>query len=132
MAVLEMLRTHPQAVDKGAFGQCIEECTDCAAVCLACADACLGEDAVGDLVRCIRLNLDCADVCAATGAALTRQTKVEVEPVRALVQACVVACSRCSEESERHAEHHEHCRVCAERCRACQKACEDVLSNFGT
>ena len=36
-----------------------------AQVCTACADACLGEDDVGELTRCIRLDLDCADLCAA-------------------------------------------------------------------
>ena len=37
---------------------------DCAQTCTACANACLGEPDVADLVRCIRLNLHCADLTA--------------------------------------------------------------------
>ena len=134
MAVQEILRTHPQAstANLEALARCIDECFSCAAVCTACADACLGEEDVADLVRCVRLDLDCADICAATGMVLSRQTHVDAELVRGLVEACRVACMRCGDECERHAEHHDHCRVCAERCRACEQACADVLSSFGT
>lgn len=132
MSVQEILRTHPEASpgDLDALARCIQECFDCAAACTACADACLGEEDVADLVRCIRLDLDCADVCAATGTVLSRRTQPDPELVRALVQACGVACARCAEECERHAEHHEHCRACAERCRACERACREVVSNL--
>jgi hypothetical protein len=44
------------------------------ATCTICADACLAEDGVRDLVHCIRLCLDCADACAAAVRILGRQT----------------------------------------------------------
>jgi hypothetical protein len=44
-----------------------------------CADACLGEEKVEMLRRCIRLNLDCADVCNATGRMLSRQQEPDLE-----------------------------------------------------
>ena len=76
MSVQEMIRTHPHqpAIDGELLARCIEECFQCAATCASCADACLGEESVRDLVRCIRFDLDCADVCLATGRVLTRQT----------------------------------------------------------
>ena len=133
MSVQEMFRTHPNASGAGddALVRCIDECFSCAATCTSCADACLAEDAVQDLVACIRLNLDCADVCEATGRVLARRTAFEPQLARLLVDACVAACRRCGEECARHSEHHEHCRICAEACDRCAQACDDVISSLG-
>lgn len=99
-----------------------------AQVCTACADACLGEDALSELVRCIRLNLDCADVCQATGSVLSRLTATDPAASRRLLEACAEACRTCAAECERHAAMGmEHCRVCAEACRRCEQACRDLL-----
>ena len=102
----QMLQTNPSsaAVDAGTLVECIEACFDCAQSCTACADACLGEDEPKSLARCIRLNLDCADMCDATGRIFSRQTAFEPQMARAALQAC------------------------AEACRHCQQACNDVLS----
>ena len=133
MTVQEMIRTHPQAtnVDRDALARCIAECFSCEATCTSCADACLGEETVDELVRCIRLNLDCADLCAATGRALTRRTAFEPQLARHILEACAQACRICGDECEQHAEHHEHCRVCADACRRCEDACHQVASTIG-
>ena len=81
-----------------------------------------------ELVRCIRLDLDCADVCDATSHIVTRQTEPDLRVLKAAVEACAVACLDCAEECERHAAHHEHCRLCAEVCRRCKAACDDLLA----
>jgi hypothetical protein len=130
MTVEEMLRLHPQPldVDRGLLLRCIEECVDCAATCTSCADACLGEDDVPELVRCVRLNLDCADTCDATGRIVIRQTQPDLALTRAAIEACAIACRACAEECDQHAAHHEHCRVCAESCRRCEQACDDLLA----
>jgi hypothetical protein len=128
--VTKMLETHPQATANEALARCIEQCFACALSCTSCADACLAEEQVQELVRCIRLNLDCADVCDATGRVLTRQTSTELRLARSMLDACVQACRICAEECERHAPHHEHCRVC-EACRRCEQACEELRSSFG-
>ena len=73
-------------------------------------------------------NANCADICTATGAVLSRQTTVDVEVVRAVVEACRTACAACAQECEQHADMHEHCRVCAEACRRCEQACNDLLA----
>jgi hypothetical protein len=129
VSVKEIIDGHPRpiGVDRSALVRCIDECVACAATCTACADACLGEPDVPDLVRCVRRCLDCADVCHATGRVVTRQTEPDLGVIRALVEACVVACRACAEECERHAAHHDHCRVCAEECRSCEQACADLL-----
>jgi hypothetical protein len=133
MTVGEIIDRHPRPIslDRSVLLPCIEQCFDCAATCSACADACLGEPDVPELVRCVRLCLDCADVCEATGRVVTRQTETDLGVVRAAVEACVVACAACAEECELHAPHHDHCRVSAEVCRSCEKACSDLLAVIG-
>ena len=133
MTFHEVLESHPQptSLDRDALLRCIAECLDCAASCTACADADLAEDDVKEMVRCIRLCLDCADTCDAAGRIVTRQTAPDLRLIRAMVEACSVACFVCAEECDRHAAQHEHCRLCAEACRRCKSACDDLLAAIG-
>ena len=132
VSIREMLEAHPQPVggDLDVRVRCIEACSECAAVCTSCADADLGESDLPEMVRCIGLCLDCADVCDATRRIITRLTTSDAGVVRATVQACVAACRASRAECERHAEHHEHCRICAEVCRRCEQACDDLLASL--
>src|SRR4051812_29399701 len=80
-----MLRTYPADlgdVDRAALARCIEECFDCAQTCTACADACLSEATVADLIKCVRTNLDCADICDMTGRVLSRHTGYDANMTR--------------------------------------------------
>ena len=81
--VAQMLESHPQAAASEALGRCVAACAICSQSCTSCADACLAEESVGELRRCIRLTLDCADVCVATGRVLSRQTDFEPTLARA-------------------------------------------------
>jgi hypothetical protein len=95
----------------------------------SCADDCLSEQNVTELLKCTRLDLDCADICAATGRIVSRQTEYDATVTRAALQACIAACRSCGEECARHGEHGmEHCRVCAEECDRCRRACEALLT----
>jgi hypothetical protein len=129
MHAQQMIATHPHV--KGdtndALIRCLDECYSCAQTCTSCADACLGEQMVQQLTQCIRLNLDCADVCAATGSVATRRTGSNEEAIRHMLMACETACRLCGAECERHAGHHDHCRICAEACRSCERACAEAL-----
>ena len=127
-----MLAAHPRSstLDHDALLECLRACHDCAASCTVCADACLAEDMVKELVRCIRLNLDCADVCEITGRVLARQTEPDTSLLRAQLEACARACEVCGAECARHADMHEHCRVCAESCRRCAEACHRLLQTL--
>jgi hypothetical protein len=129
-----MLDTYPAdlgGVDKHVLARAIEALFDCAQTCTACADACLSDDLVGELRKCIRTNLDCADICDTTGRILSRHTGYDAHLTRAQLEACVQACQSCGDECGRHAEMHEHCRVCAETCRRCEQACRELIAALG-
>ena len=114
---------HVKGSTNDALIRAVEAAYACAATCRICADACLGEAMVADLVQCIRLNLDCADLCLAAGKLSTRRTGTDEALIILALQACAQACMLCADECERHAEEHEHCRICAEHCRRCEQAC---------
>jgi hypothetical protein len=124
----EMLASSPSpipGVDVALLADAAEAALDCAQTCTACANACLGEPNVQEMVRCIRLNLHCADLCDTTGRLISRQENPEL--ARAILRACVLACRLCAEECERHAGM-AHCRICAAACRRCESACEQLTA----
>ena len=128
-----MLQTHPQpmSADRDTLVRCIEACFSCAAVCTGCADACLGEQNVPELARCIRLNHDCADICDAAGRMLARQIGADAAVPTHCCRGLWPGVPIRGDECERHAEHHDHCRVCADACRRCEQACNDLLATVG-
>lgn len=130
LAVQQMLQTHPRPVPSESQAHiisCIEACFVCVATCTACANACLYEPNVSDLLTCIRLNNDCADICSATGRLIARQAGYDLDLVKSQVQACITACTVCASECGKHATMHDHCRVCADACRQCAAACDQML-----
>lgn len=116
-------------LSRRALSDCVKTCLACGFACSSCADACLGEDDIARLRRCVRLDLDCADLCLTTARVLARILDADMELVRPLVSACARACSTCAEACEAHAEQHEHCRICAEECRRCEKSCRALLAS---
>ncbi len=106
-----------------ALGACVEACT-------SCADACLAEQGVDHLRRCIRLNLDCADICMTTARILARQTETVGDLLHAQLHACVLACAQCADECHRHRKMHEHCLHCERHCRECQEACNLLIGEL--
>jgi hypothetical protein len=133
MSVEGILGTHrrPLIADVATLAACIDECGACAATCTICADACLAEPDIAELARCIRLCLDCADACVDAGRILSRQTDPDADTQLTALKACLAACRACAAECERHAHHHEHCRLSAEECRRCERACDDLLAALG-
>ncbi|HLP39956.1 MAG TPA: four-helix bundle copper-binding protein, partial [Fibrobacteria bacterium] len=87
-----------------------------------CASACLADESVDSLRRCIRLDLDCSDACLQTARALLRGSEMSVYVCRL----CAEICDRCAEECRNHAGMMEYCRVCAEACEAAAEACRMV------
>lgn len=132
MRLEEMISTHPRKsqMPVSDITRYILDFFECADACIACADACLGEENVQDLVRCIRLNIDCSEISQVTGKLLSRQTEMDNAVVAAQLQACVAVCRACAAECDRHAQMHEHCRICAEACRACEEACMNLADKF--
>ena len=128
----QLLDSYPRTfnIDAGILAATIDALHDCAQACTADADDDLSEPNVAELVKCIRLCLDCADICDATGRVLSRHTGYDANLTRATLQACVTVCRSCADECERHAQMHEHCRVCAQACRRCELACQELLSSL--
>ena len=126
----KLVDSHPARIDLDheLLVPAIDAATSCAQICTACADACLSEEMVAELVKCIRTDLDCADICAATGNVVARRTAGDTTILRAALEACATACKACGEECAQHAEMHEHCRICAEACRRCEQACRALLA----
>ncbi|WP_229811992.1 four-helix bundle copper-binding protein [Streptosporangium pseudovulgare] len=124
-----MIDTYPADInlDRGLIAEAVTALIDCAQACTACADACLSEQQVDQLRKCIRTDLDCADICATTARVLSRHTGYDANITRAQLQACIQACTSCKQECEHHADMHEHCRICAEACRGCAQACQRLL-----
>ncbi|MFD5036101.1 four-helix bundle copper-binding protein [Streptomyces sp. NPDC058378] len=132
--VKDMLDAHPAAQDdvhRTELIRCIEECIACAQACTACADACLSEEMVAGLTKCIRTDADCADICRTTAAVLSRRTGYDVTVARAVLLACATTCKVCGDECASHADQHDHCQVCADACRRCEQACNDLLASLG-
>jgi hypothetical protein len=127
-----MIESHPAGTDYdlNELAKCITHCYSCAQTCTTCADACLSEENVKMLAKCIRLNLDCADVCLATGAILSRLGSVSEELVREQLRACRTACELCGQECDQHKQH-EHCVICSDSCRKCGDVCDHLLSSIG-
>jgi hypothetical protein len=124
-----LLETHPEPAgsDRDVAVDCIAAAAECALVCTACADACLGEDNPSHLRDCIRLDQDCADLCGIVARMLARAGRQDRETLERTLEACIRACRACATECDRHATKMEHCRVCAETCRACADACESMV-----
>jgi uncharacterized protein DUF326 len=125
----QMLDSHPRTsgLDVGLLAATIDALTDCTQACTADVDADLGEQDLAEMVKCIRLCLDCVDVCTATAGVVSRPAEYDANVVRPLLVACVAICKSCGDECERHAPHFQHCRVCAEACRRCERACQELM-----
>jgi hypothetical protein len=127
---MPMLETYPRTInlDRRLLAATIDSLIACSEACTACADACLSEEAVVELTKCIRTNLDCADICATAARVLSRHTDYDANISRTLLEACATACEACAGECEIHAVAHEHCHVCAQACRECELACRELLA----
>ncbi|HUS02129.1 MAG TPA: four-helix bundle copper-binding protein [Chitinophagaceae bacterium] len=98
----------------------LDALNDCSAECNHCATACLDEQDVKMLTRCIKLDIDCAQICSLTASLIARSS----EHGKHLLKECAEVCTACAEECEKHAKMGmEHCRACAKACRVCADAC---------
>lgn len=95
----------------------IQELINCALACEACASACLAEEDVAMMTRCIELNRDCADSCFQAARLVMRDSEVS----DSFLAVCEEICRMCGEECEKH--DHDHCKMCAESCERCADAC---------
>jgi hypothetical protein len=97
----------------------IEVLNACAAECNHCAAACLDEQDIMMLARCVKLDLDCAGICQLTSSLLARGSEHGLH----LLEECAEICNACAKECEKHASKMDHCKACAEMCRKCASEC---------
>jgi len=99
----------------------IDALNRCVAESNRCTTACLAEEDISLLTKCIQLNIDCGDVCSLTAGLLARGSKY----AKYLLKTCMEMCNACGEECEKHA-HMEHCAACAASCRRCAEECANL------
>jgi hypothetical protein len=106
----QLLDTYARSfnADAALLARTIDALSDCAQACTACADDCLSEQNVAELIKCIRLDLDCADVCTATLRVASRQTEYDANLTRPLLEACAAACKSCGDECQRRLHLQRH------------------------
>lgn len=90
----------------------------CITACEACATACLQEDDVKMMARCIMLDRDCADICMLTAKFVARSS----DHAKHVMRECIEICRLCEQECRKHDA--DHCQHCADICRECADACE--------
>jgi hypothetical protein len=112
------------------LAEAIDAFTACAMSATTCADACLSERDLDEMRACIRACITCADLCDTSARVLSRTGGYDVPVVRNLLEALAKACSTCSEICEGHAAVHKHCRLCADACRRCEQAAQQLLSSL--
>lgn len=95
----------------------IQKLARCAAACEACMDACLSEEDIKKMVRCIRLDRDCAKICYVTASFVASNS----DHASHLIKECEEICRLCREECEKHDM--QHCEECAWACKECEEAC---------
>jgi hypothetical protein len=98
--------------------QLVQTLLECARVCQACAIACLSEEEVKMLSKCIKLDIDCAEICMVGANLLQRDALISDSQL----EVCAEICGMCADECEKHAKM-KHCKECAEICRRCEEAC---------
>lgn len=130
--VSELIKNNPNPAiaEEASLIKCVETCLVAAHASVACADASIGVADPKALTRCIRVALDCADVCQATWRMLARQQAPDIAMLARQLDLCAYTCRRCAEECEKHSAIHAHCRVTADACRWCEKACDALLSGL--
>ena len=108
------------------YAACVDACNQCAVTCHHCATACLQEQDVKMLARCIALDLDCAAICELAAGAMARGS----EQVQAICALCADICEACADECARHTTM-QHCVACADACRRCADECRRMAQGAG-
>ena len=104
--------------------ECIDNCTDCHAICVATAHHCLemgGERAAPDHVRTL---LDCAEICRTSADFMLRKSPHH----GATCRTCAELCRACEEECRRMAGGDALMLRCAETCARCAESCERMAA----
>ncbi|MEG3191030.1 MULTISPECIES: four-helix bundle copper-binding protein [Novilysobacter] len=98
--------------------RCIDDCTQCHAICLETINYCLGKGGKHAEARHIALMATCADVCATCADAMLRGTQVH----GVICGACAKVCRQCADSCAAMGDDPEMQR-CVDICRRCAESC---------
>ena len=100
-----------------AMNDCIDNCTQCHAICLETINYCLEKGGKHAAPEHIALLTSCADICATSASGMLRGSAVH--PV--ICGACAQVCDQCAADCEAMAD--PEMTHCAEICRRCAQSC---------
>jgi hypothetical protein len=109
--------------DHPGMQECIDNCTECHAVCTETVMHCLRKGGEHAAPPHVRLLLDCADICRTSADFMLRRSELHTRTCGV----CAEVCERCAEECERMADD-EQMRRCAETCRRCADSCRRMAA----
>jgi hypothetical protein len=102
--------------------RCIQNCTDCAAICEETIVHCLsiggrhaGPDHIG-------LLMDCALICTTSAKFMLHRSPFHTRTC----DVCAEVCRACAEECERIAGSDRRIQICVEVCRKCAESCRKM------
>lgn len=101
--------------------ECIYECQT---KCKYCFNACLEEEKIEMMRRCIKLTVECAEICELTASSLSFTGDFTKE----VLDVCVKACKECGDECRKH--NYLHCIECAKACEECADACREYMKEY--
>lgn len=99
----------------------VKKLIECALTCEECEAACLNEENITLLARCIELDRDCADICLQASRLVQRDSEISEE----YLMVCEKICRMCAEECNKH--NYDHTKMCAEACLSCADACHRMV-----
>jgi hypothetical protein len=115
--------SHTQMGEKmdEAMLRCIDNCVDCAAICIETTMHCLqmgGEHASPEHIRIL---MDCAEICQTSANFMLRNSDLHGK----VCGVCAEVCERCAEHCERFSDD-SIMQQCAEICRTCASSCREM------
>lgn len=101
--------------------RCIQECRNCASICLETVQHCLqlgGEHAAPNHIRML---MDCAEICQASANFMQRGSPMHMKTCAA----CADVCAACAADCARFTND-KMMQACAEACRRCEASCREM------
>ena len=100
---------------------CIQECRNCASICLETVQHCLKRGGEHARPEHIRLLMDCAEICQASANFMQRGSPMHMQTCAV----CSNVCASCAEDCERFAGD-SMMEACAQACRSCEASCREM------
>lgn len=117
--------THHNAEHRDpAMNDCIENCTQCHAICLETINYCLSQGGTHAAPEHISLLAACADICATSADTMLRGASVHT----VTCSACAEICRQCAAACEAMGDDAQMQR-CADICRRCSESCDAMASH---